>query len=251
MATSIAQPAHGGPLDDVIDTVLNPARAFGSLRDRPHWLLACGTVLALAAIGFVMERPVMLQVSSTTMTHLFATNAAFANFTDAQRDRILYATAHPSLLQSVLAYVQIVLFFVAGILGNALLMLIASALGGGRAGFRVLWAASMHVAIPSLGLATAVTAIVCAIDGPAAFGSLADVARATPGLGMLAPGLHGPAGAFLGALSVFALWGAALNGLVLRCAAGVRGPLLWIAPALVTLGGAALSALFSGGAGGM
>jgi hypothetical protein len=230
MDTSIAQPSHGSPLDDAIDTVLNPARAFASLRERPHWLLAFGIVLALGAIGFVVERPVMLQVSYSTMTHLLATNSAFANFTDAQRDRILYATAHPSLLQSVLGYVQIVLVFVAGIVGNALLMLIASALGGGRTGFREMWAASMHVAIPSLGLATAVTAIVCAIDGAAAFGSLADVARATPGLGMLAPGLHGPAGAFLGALSVFALWGAVLNGVVLRSTAGVGGARRGVAP---------------------
>jgi hypothetical protein len=248
MDTSIAQPSHGTPLDDVIDTVLNPARAFSSLRERPQWLLAFGIVLALAAIGFVVERPIMLQVSSATVAHLFATNPAFVNFSDAQRERILYATAHPSLLQTVLAYVQIIAFFVAGIVCNALLMLCAGALGGGRSGFRAMWAASMHVAIASLGLMSAVTAIICAIDGPAAFASIADIARATPGLGMLAPGLHGPAGAFLGALNVFALWGAALNGFLLRYTAGVRGPIVWIAPALVTLGTAALAAALGGAA---
>jgi Yip1 domain len=246
VAADIPQTPRVNGLKTVVDIIVAPKDAFESLRENPIWLWALLVTLALMIAGFFLEQPAAQHASYGSMQHALATSPLYATLSDEQKQRILARVAHPPAYQAALGIGGIVItLFVAALL-NAAILLAAVGLARGTTDFKQLFAGSIHIAVPSLGIYYLVLGIVCRVLGADHFATVADIYRAVPGLGLLAPGSAGKLGAFLGAIQIFALWGCGLNILMMRVLAGVRNALAWIVPLLILIGAALLQASLSG-----
>ena len=86
-----------------------------------------------------------------------------------------------------------VIILVAGLV-QALLMLIANAVGHGDGSFKKFFALSITVAVVGEGLRSLVLAVIVLLQGANSFDNVSSLQYAVPGLGLLAPGAHGAAG---------------------------------------------------------
>lgn len=239
MTAETAQQGNG--LKTVIDTVVAPKEACEALRDTPTWGWALIILCVLFIVGYELQRPATLHASVGTIQHMIATNPMMANVSDEQKTQMLEKAQHPDMLSTVLGPVWALLSYLIGILVNATILLVANA-SGGKARFSNLWAASVNIAVPTLGLPAIVLGLICILRGPDNFNATSDIIKALPNVGMIAPGLGGIPGGILACLNVFALWGLFLNMQILRWTAGLTGAVVWLVPALITL----LSALIGG-----
>jgi hypothetical protein len=180
------------------------------------------------------------------MQHALATNPLYATLSDEQKQRILARVAHPPAYQIALGIGGLVISLFLATLLNAAILLAGSAVARGTGDFKHLFAGSMNIAVPSLGIFALVLGVICRMLGADHFATIADMYRVVPSLALLAPSATGRLGTFLGAIQLFALWGCGLNILMMRILAGVRGALAWLVPLLILIGGALVQAGFSG-----
>ena len=222
-------------LKTVVDTIISPKEAFESLRETPTWVWALIALAVTFIIGYEMQRPAALHASVGTMQHMFTTNSFFANMTDAQKAAAMEKAQHPDMLATITGPLWAIATFLIGALFNALFLLIGANVGRGNARFVSLWAASLNISVPTLGLSAIVLGIICLIRGPESFNTTGDLLRSIPSLAMLAPGVTGPLGGMLALLSVFSFWGLWLNMQALRFTAQVTGAMVWVIPVVITL----------------
>lgn len=230
----------------VIDIIVSPKDAFESLRENPVWGWALLATIVLMIVGYFLQQPATEHASYGSMQHALATNPLYATLSDEQKQRVLARVAHPPAYQSALGIATIAIVIFIATLFNALILLAANALGRGDGDFKHLFAGSMAIAIPSLGLYSLVLGIICRVLGAEHFTTVADMYRAVPSLALLAPGLAGRPAAFLAGIQIFSLWGCGLNIVMMRVLAGVRNVLSWVVPLLILIGAALLQASFSG-----
>lgn len=250
MAADISQAPKVSGLKTVVDIIAAPKDAFESLRTNPVWGWALLVALALMIAGFLLEQPASQHASYGSMQHALATNPLYATLSDEQKQRILARVAHPPAYQVVLGIGGVVISLFIATLLNAVILLAASGLARGRGDFKHLFAGSMNIAVPSLGLFAVVLGIICRMLGADHFATIADIYRAMPSLALLVPAATGKLGAFLGGIQLFSLWGCGLNILMMRILAGVRNALAWVVPLLILIGAALLQAGVSGVFGG-
>jgi hypothetical protein len=98
----------------------------------------------------------------------------------------------------------------AGCALQALVMLIANAIGGGDGSFKTFWALAVNAAVVGSGIASIAVMAIVLLRGQESFATAAEIANAVPGLGTFVPAEAKPAAAFFGALNVFTLWDGAL-----------------------------------------
>ena len=245
---TIEAPKANG-LKTALDIIVAPGEALASLKLVPTWGWACLIATVLLLGGYAMQRPAQLHAAVGTVQHMVATNSMFAGMTDEQKQKIVENAQHPPAFQAVIGVIGGVFTLFAAVLLNAVILLLASMVGSGSAGFRQLWAGSMNVAIPTFGLNYVVLGAICIALGPDHFATSMDLFRAVPGPAMLLPA-QGLLGGILMGLNVFMLWGCVLNIMMMRTVAGVKGAISWIAPVLILLGGALIiggSSSFYGG----
>jgi hypothetical protein len=233
-------------LKTVVDIIVAPKDAFESLRQNPVWLWAMVVALVLMIAGYLLEQPASQHASYGSMQHALATNPLYATLSDEQKQRILARVAHPPAYQTVLGIGGLAISLFLATLLNAVILLAGSAVARGTGDFKHLFAGSMNIAVPSLGIFALVLGVICRMLGADHFATIADMYRAVPSLALLVPSASGRLGAFLGGIQLFALWGCGLNILMMRIVAGVRGALAWLVPLLILIGGALLQAGFSG-----
>jgi hypothetical protein len=176
--------------------------------------------------------------------HMLANNPSMASMSDAEKQKMLGDAAHPPAWRMVLNPLLGLLGTALVFLCNTLFLLIGNATGRGSASFKSLWAASVNIGVPTVGIGTLLVSIVELIRGPDSFNTMGDMFHAVPSLAWIAPGVGGFTGAMLGAISIFVLWGFALNVLALRHTAQVKNAVAWIVPATVTILGALLTGFF-------
>lgn len=246
MTADIPQPPRANGLKTALDIVVAPKDAFESLRSNPIWLWTFLTTLALMIVGYFLQLPATQHASLGSMQHALATSPLYATLTDEQKQRILERVAHPPAYQAALGIGSIVIFLFAATLLNAVILLAAGALARGTGDFRHLFAGSMAITVPSLGLYSLVLGIISRVLGADHFATVADIYRAVPGLALLMPAASGRLGAFLGGIQLFSLWGCGLNILMMRILARVRNALAWLAPILILICSALVQAVLSG-----
>lgn len=246
MAEDAPQTPKVNGLKTVLDIIIAPKDAFESLRMDPVWGWALLVTLVLMIVGYFLELPASQHATYGTMQHALATSPLYASLSDEQKQRILARVAHPPAYQAVLSVGGIVIGLFIATLLNALILLAGSTMARGTGDFRHLFAGSMNVAVPAVGLFYLVLGTICRVLGADHFTTIADISRAVPSLAMLAPGATGRLAIFLGALQVFALWGCGLNILMMRTLAGVRNALAWLVPLVILIGAALLQAGVSG-----
>jgi Yip1 domain len=230
----------------VIDIIVSPKDAFESLRENPVWGWALLATLVLMIVGYFLQQPATQHASYGSMQHALATNPIYSTLSDEQKRRVLDRVAHPPAFQTAFGIGTLVIVIFVATLFNAVILLAANALGRGSGDFKHLFAGSMAIAVPSLGLYSVVLGIICRVLGAEHFATVSDMYRAVPSLALLAPGAGGKPGAFLAGIQIFSLWGCGLNILMMRVLAGVRNALAWVVPLLILIGAALLQAGFSG-----
>jgi hypothetical protein len=230
-------------LKTALDTVLAPKEAFESLRRTPTWGWALLVTIVLLAAGFALQRPAAVHAQAGTTRQMLATSPFLAGTPPETKQRMIERALHPSAVSAAIGFLSLLAVLFIACLFNALILLGGTALGEGTATFATLWAGSVNIAIPTLGLGALTLGIICTVRGPDAFATTAEMMHAVPGLALLAPGATGALAGFLGAISVFTLWGFALNVLLMRTAAGVKNAAAWIFPLIITLLGGSLGVI--------
>lgn len=232
-------------LKTAIDTIIAPKEAFESVRIAPTWGWACGISVVLMIVGYFLQHPAMQHASIGTMQHAMNTNSFYASMSDDQKQQALDRIAHPPPFQVALGLVSIFVTLFVSVAVNAAILLGASAIAHGEGTYGRLFAGSMNIAVPAMGLYWIVLGIICQVLGVDHFATITDVFRSTPGLITIVPGATGALGSFLSAIQIFTVWGCVLNIVMMRVTAGVKGPLAWIGPVSILVAGALMQASFS------
>ncbi len=237
METS-APTAKANGLSTVVNTIAAPSEGFETMRVAPTWGWACLIAIILLAIGTYLQGPAARHAGVAQVQQMMSTSSLFANLTPEQKQAAIARAGHPSPW----AYVFIAVTLFLAVFLNTLVTLIANAVGKGQADFKRLWAGSMNIAVPTLGLGAVVLGIITTLRGADSFNSTVEIARATPSLAYLMP--HGSPGAtvFLAGFSIFTIWGLFLNATMLRVTAKTSAGLAYTFAALITVLGALLAA---------
>ncbi len=237
---------RAGGLKTAIDTIVAPKDAFESLRSAPTWGWAFLISCALMVVGYFLQHPAMQHASIGTMQHALNTNPIYASMSDDQKQQALDRIAHPPAFQTALGLVSVAVTLFVSAAVNAAILLGATAIARGEASFGRLFAGSMNIAVPSLGIFWVVLGIICQVLGADHFSTMTDVFRSVPSLATIAPGVTGKLGIFLSGVHIFTLWGCALNIVMMRVTAGVKGALSWIGPVFILVLGALAQAVIGG-----
>jgi hypothetical protein len=246
MGLATSEAPKGSGLKTAIDILIAPKDAFEALRAFPTWGWALIAALVLMVIGYFLAQPAAEHASLGTLTHAFATNPFYTNLSDDQKKQMLERVAHPPAYQTSLGLISLVLVLFVTTLLNAIILLAANAIAHGNADFKRLFAGSMNIALPTIGLYSVTLGVICRVLGAEHFATTADVLRVTPGLALLAPGATGQLATFLAGIHIFALWGCGLNIAMMRVTAGVKNALSWAFPSFILIAGAALQTAASG-----
>jgi hypothetical protein len=202
--------AGSAGLQTAFDIAIAPRAALGALRETPTWGWAfaitalLGMIAALAigpVVGHTLERELPAQLGSAPQV---------AQLPGDQREALI--TQQISIAQTIarFSFIAVPFGLAAGCALQALIMLLANALGKGDGTFKKFWALAVNAGIVGTGLASiALTAIVLLL-GADSFGSAVEVANAVPSLGTFVPPGAKAAAAFLGVINVFAIWNAVL-----------------------------------------
>jgi hypothetical protein len=234
-STTPAAKANG--LSTVTNTIAAPSDAFETLRVAPTWGWACLIAIILMAIGSYLQGPATRHAGVVQTQRMMATSSLFANFTPEQKQAAITRAGKASPFSYL--FVIVTLFIVVFL--NTLMTLIGNAIGKGQADFKRLWAGSMNIAVPTLGLGAIVLGIITMLRGPDAFNSSMDIATAMPSLAYILP--HGSivAATFLAGFSIFTIWGLFLNATMLRVTAKTSPGFAYGFAALITVLGALLA----------
>jgi len=194
--------------------------------------------IILLAIGTYLQGPATRHAGVVQTQHMMATSSIFANLTPEQKQAAITRAGQASPWAYL--FIAVTLFLI--VLLNTVMTLIANAVGKGQADFKRLWAGSMNIAVPTVGLGAIVLGIITTLRGADSFNSSIDVASATPSLAYIMP--HGSPGVtvFLAGFSIFTLWGLFLNATMLRVTAKTSPAVAYTFAALITVLGALLAA---------
>lgn len=236
-------------LSTVINTIVSPNEAFQAIRTAPTWAWAFIVCAVVYLVGYALLLPASNHAALGLIQHMIATNPAIAGMSDERKAKMLSDATNPSVVKECTnALLGLVGIFIAALL-NTLFMLLANVIGKGDASFKKLWSGSMNVLVPSFALGELVAGIIAAIRGPESYGTVTEILRSVPGLGLLAGNMSGFGAGFLAALSVFALWGLVLNALMVRTVGRVPAAVAWTFAIVITLLQSAfigLGAMFTG-----
>lgn len=224
-------------LSTVVNTIASPTEAFETMRFAPTWGWACGIAIVLMLIGAYLQGPALRHAGVAQMQQMLATNSFFASV-PAERKQAMIAQAGR---QGVMTYLAPIIVLFVTVFFNTLITLIGSAVGRGQAGFKNLWAGSMNIAVPTLGLGAVVLGIITSLRSPDSFNSTIDILRSMPSLAYM---FHGSATAiaFGAAISIFTIWGLFLNATMLRVTAKTSPAVAYTFAIIITLLGALLAA---------
>jgi hypothetical protein len=235
---STAPAAKASGLSTVVNTIAAPSDAFETIRVAPTWGWALVITIVLVTIAAFLEAPAVRHVQIVTTQHMLATSSYAANIPPDRKQKMLADAAHPSALARATALIGPAIGLFIAVLLNTLFLLIGNAVGRGQADFKRLWAASMNIAVPTVGLGAIVTAIIVMLRNPDSFNSSIDIAKAVPSLAWIMPNASTALLAFGAAISIFSLWGLFLNATTLRLTAKTSAGVAYTFAALITLLGA-------------
>ncbi len=220
---------------NVVDVVVAPQAAFARLRVVPTWGWAFLAATLLGIAGSLLSQPAMLHAIATGMPAQLAASPAIARLPAAQQATVIRQQIAVFGFLARYGWVFTPVYVLLVGLVQALVMLIANAVGKGDGSFRKYFALSQTVAVVGLGLGSLITALIVLLRGAGSFGDMRAIQSAVPSLALLAPGAHGAPLGFLQALSVFNLWAAVLLALGMTTVGRLPRPVAWTAAGLMLL----------------
>jgi len=221
-------------LATVVDLVVSPSAAFTRLREAPTWgwALLIGTVLGV--VGTILIIPAVAHVLDVTLPAKFAASPQIAQLSPEQQQSTIALQLKISHIIVQFLWVFVPIGILVGGVVQALLMLVANAIGGGDGGFKKYFALSVNVSVVGYGLAAALLGLIVTIRGASSFEVSNSVYEAMPSLALLAPGAKGFIAGCLAGVNIFTLWATALLALGMQQVGRVRVGAAW-GMAIVTL----------------
>ena len=231
---------------NVVDVIVSPGTAFARLRLVPTWGWAFLVASLMAIAGSLLMEPAMLHVMDKTLPAQMAAQDATAipKWAQMSADDQAKTIANQVAFGKTFARFSWVIMPFALLVGGliqALVMLIANAVGRGDGTFRKYFALSLTVGVVGYGLASLLLGLIVLLRGPGGFESLGSLQGAVPSLALLVPGAHGALGGFLSAVNVFSVWAAALLALGMTIVGRVPRGVAWATAVVLVL----LSASFA------
>ena len=223
------------------DVIVAPGSAFAVLRDRPYAGWAFIVTVILGAIGAVLLVPANEHIAAATLATRMAHDPQFASMTPAQLER---AKAFSVALQHWTWLITPIFVAIAMAIA-ALLMLVASAIGGGDGSFRRAFALAANVALINFGIGYLVYGIIASVRGGDAFNTQLDLFSSIPTLALLAPGAGVKLGTFLATITPWQLWSCALLGIGQQKVMRTNAAVAWIVAAILILIPAGLAGYFA------
>jgi hypothetical protein len=226
-------------LSVVWDTLVAPRSTFAILRERPQWRWALVVTAALGTLGALLQVPAQEHVAAA----LLAPGAAAASLASAPAGKQQQAAAFALaalrwtwLAQPLLVALAVA---VATLVMRLALVLVRSGSDPAR-----LFSLAMNVAVVNFGVGSVALAAIELLRGSADFGTERDLVTAMPSLAWLFPGASAKVATFLAEFNPFQLWSFALLALGLAEVARAPRRAAFATAALITFGGALLSAPF-------
>jgi hypothetical protein len=188
------------------DVAVAPRAAFAALRAAPTWgwaffiaaSLAMASTLAMSSVvGYTFERELRAQIEAAPQT---------AQLAAVQREALVDRQLQIAGTAVMFLFAFVPLGMAVGCALQALVMLIANAIGGGDGTFKAFWALAVNAAVVGSGIGSVALMAIVLLRGRGGFSSAAEIANALPGLGTFVPPGAKAAAAFFGALNVFTLW---------------------------------------------
>jgi len=205
----------GTDLTVLADTVVQPAAAFSIIKGRPRWGIAFVVLLLLTLAGALLGGPAQHNADVSVLQKQFTTTTDYASYTQSGREALVADAAHPPFWHDLgTGGIAFVVGLVAALL-SAFALWLTSLFLRHSAPFKTFFAATVHVAIVSTALSAVCSGVVTLIVGASQFTSYEQIDRAMPSLAMLVPNAKDWLSVALGAVTPFALWTAALQGVAL------------------------------------
>lgn len=218
-------------LTTIMDTMIAPKDAFQRISRCPTWGVALLAAATLFLAGHFLQQP----AESHALLETLKVSPWFVQQGAARQQEILTRTLHTTPIAVAISTILLIASVLVIVLMNTALLLAANAMFGGTAQFKHLWAGSMNIAVPTIGVSSAALGITCVIIGAAKFDSPAEIVGALPTAALLAPAARGILSGILQSINLFTVWGMGLNALFLRFGAGVQFPIAWASAAFILL----------------
>jgi hypothetical protein len=203
----IAPPTRSG-LQTAIDIIVAPTAAFASLRVVPTWGWALIVTAVLAVVSSIVTGPAIGHALSVEMPAKLAQQ--YASLPADKRDAAIAQAMSVTMAISKFSFIFVLLILPISGLIQALIMLIANAVGQGDGTFKKFWALSINTSVVGLGCASVVLMIIVLIRGADSFNSSTEVAASVPSLALIVPGASKMLATFLGVFNIFNIWATAL-----------------------------------------
>ena len=246
MSTSEPAVQRRSGLATVVDIVVSPSTAFAALREAPTWGWAFLIATALGIIGSLMSAPALMHALGVMLPAKLAASPQIAQLSpDQQQKQIAMIVGIYKVALGQFGFVFIPIIILVAALAQGVVLLIGDKIAHGTGSFKQYFALSVNVSAIGVGLAQVVVGIIVLVRGADSFDTPTAISGTIPGLALLAPGVHGAAGAALGVLNVFYLWATVLLALGLQRIGRVRAAAAWIT-AIVLL---AINVAFAAGGG--
>lgn len=231
-----AQTQSRAGFQTVLDIAIAPSAAFARLRETPTWVWAFVLSSLLAMAGSIAVSPAVAHVVGAETAARLAATPQIAQLPPDQRDA--QVAKQISIVQAVARFGFVFIPF--GLALNsavqALIMLIANAIGKGDGSFRKFWALAVNASLIGTGVGSIAFAAIVLLRGSAAFASTGDISRALPGLVTLVPAGALRLTAFLSVMNVFAIWDAVLLAAGMMAVARLSRPVAATTGAVILIG---------------
>jgi hypothetical protein len=229
-----ATPAARPGLSNVVDIVVSPGSAFARLREVPTWGWAFLAATVLGAIGTFVVGPAVAHAMDVSLPAQLAASPQIAKLPPDQQQKMIALQMKISHTIAQLYFLVIpIAILISGVV-QAAIMMIANAAAKGDGSFKKFFALSVTVSVVGIGLSSIVLALIVGIRGAGSYESTTAVQSSLPSLALLAPGAHGAAAGFLGAMNIFYLWATALLALGMTRVARIPAVPAW-ATAIIML----------------
>ena len=234
MSTSQPPAERRSGLANVVDIIIAPNAAFERIRQVPVWGWAFLVASLLGIAGSLLAGPAIVHAMEIGMPAQLAASDQISKLPPDQQQKQIAMIMN--VAKTFAKFYWIVIPFAILLIGliQALIMLIANAATRGDGTFKKYYALSVTVAVVGTGLGSLVLGAITTLRGASSFETTASVNSALPSLAMLAPGVKGALGGFLGSLNVFYLWSTALLALGMSRVGRIPRGVAW-ATAIVML----------------
>jgi hypothetical protein len=236
VTTDIAAPKRNG-LAVLWDLLVAPTAAFAELRAIPHWGWALLVTCVLGTVGSYLQVPAAEHITQYALAHNPQLASLPADEVASRTKAAIAIQGYAWLLFPIIAAIAVAF--------NALLLLIANAIGRGSGTYMKCFGLSANVAFLNFGIGYLLYGIVTSLHDPTSFTSPTELKGTLPSLAWLVPGAEPKTLAFLQTFSVFEIWSIVLLGLGLRAITGISAATAWATPIVIAISGGALAAAFA------